>query len=419
MSIAPVMVTTGAQICGKCFKILPVAEKRRYVREIGLEAVAEMLIFPCRYHQQGCRYDVLFNNGEDHERECPHRHILQYSNQTAETDDINDTNPPQSQLTVKCQSRELKLESNYTLKQHNQSNSNALLKYTLDVGASAGYALSLQSEQYINPIEIRIEGAIALKHTPESIYCEIKPRHQLTPKKEHVYESINVRTDGGRKCNNCNGTIVNEAYYCQRGHHFCRNCRGEACLHCTTHVSSTPLFACKNYVYGCKATVCSLDVRKHQADCEFNEIRCPVANCDWHGVLKATKLHVLEEHSDKTIQSAEITRQSTTTDEVWLMCAYDNMFKCKYFYYETFVEFLVVYVGSHENAQRFKYEIEIPFNYKTLRKSAECIGWNGFSLESGVAILNAEVLELTRNKYSCNTGFSFNLKISECKVSTL
>lgn len=428
LSISPVMVTTGAQICGKCFKILPAEEKRRYVREIGLEAVAEMLIFPCRYHQQGCRYDVLFNNGEDHERECPHRHILQYSNQTAEADDNNDsTNPhslfPNNSLAVKCQSMELRLESKYSLKQYNQSKSNALLRYTMDIGARAGYALCLQSEQYINPIEIKVEGAIALKNTPESIYCEIKikdgPKNQPAPKKEHVYESINSRIDGVRKCNNCNSTIVNEAFYCLRGHHFCRNCRGEACLHCTTHVSTTPLFACKNYIHGCKETLFSLDVRKHQADCEFNGFRCPVASCDWHGILKTTKLHVLEKHSDKAVESAEISKQSTTTDDAWLMFAYDNMFKCKYFYYETFVEFLVIYIGSHDKAQRFKYEIEIPFNHKTLKKSAACIGWNGFSLESGIAISNAEVLDLTRNKHSCKTGFNFNFKISESKESTL
>lgn len=437
LSISPVMVTTGAQICGKCFKILPAEEKRRYVREIGLEAVAEMLIFPCRYHRQGCLFEVLFNNGEDHERECPHRHILQYLNETAEADDNNDSTNPllnagshstdalfrDSSLSVMCQSKELRLASEYSLKQNNQSKNNVLLKYTIDIGASSGYALCLQSEQYIKPVEIKVEGAITLKNSPESIYCEIKTKDgakgNFVSRSEHVYESLNSRHGNVRKCNNCNTTIVNEAFYCLRGHHFCRNCRGDACLHCTTHVSNTPLFPCKNHIQGCKEMLLHLNVRKHQADCEFNTFQCPLANCDWLGVLKTTKLHVLEQHADKTVESAEISRKSTTFDETWLMFAYDNMFKCKYFHYDTFVEFLVIYFGSHDKAKYFKYEIEIRFNHKTLKKSAACIGWNGFSLESGVTIQNSEVLDLTRNKHSCNTGFDYNLRISEWKESSL
>lgn len=435
LSISPVMVTTGAQICGKCFKILPADEKRRYVREIGLEAVAEMLIFPCRYHQQGCRFQILFDKGEDHEKECPYQHILQYPHQTAEVDDNNDSTSAMlsvnslfhnSTLSVNRLSKELRLESKYSLKQSNQSKNKASLKYTIDISANNGYTLCLQSEQYLRPVEIKVEGAIAIKNIPESIYSDIKIKDasksiycNLSPRTEHVYESINSSHGCVRKCNNCYNTIVNEAFYCLHGHCFCKNCRANACLHCTSHVSSTPRYACKNYTQGCKETLFSLDIRKHQDDCEFNRFKCPVAECDWHGILKSTKLHVLEKHSDNTVESAEISRKSTTSDEAWLMFAYDNVFKCKYFYYDTFVEFLVIYVGSHDKANSFKYEIEVPFNYKTLKKNARCIGWNSSSLESGVSIQNQELLELTRNKQTCKSGFTFILKLTECKESIL
>lgn len=421
LSIAPVMVTTaGAQICGKCFKILPTDERRRYVREIGLEAVAEMLIYPCRYHQQGCKFQILFNNGEDHERECPHRHSL-YENQI--NNDVNDPLLVDSQslfrdnpLSVQCQSNELRLEGKYSLKQNQQSKNNALLKYTIDIGATSGYALCLQSEQYLKPVEIKLEGAIALKNHPESIYCEIntKDGYNNTPQTtEHVYESINSRV---RKCNNCTSTIVNEAFYCQRGHCFCWNCREISCLHCMSYVSSTPRYACKNYAIGCKETLVSPNnARKHQTECEFNSLQCPVAGCEWCGILKMLKLHVLERHTDNIIESVEISKKSTTSDLEWVMFAYENLFKCKYFYYDNFVEFLVVYIGSHDNAKQFKYEIQVPFNYKTLKKTATCIGWNGFSLESGVSIQNSELLELSRNKFSCKNGFNFTLKLNESK----
>lgn len=82
------------------------------------------------------------------------------------------------------------------------------------------------------------------------------------------------------------------------------------------------------------------------------------------------------------------------------------------------MEVLVIYMGAHDRAREFKYDVEVVFNHRTLRRSAGCIGWNGSSLETGIAIQNAEVLELTRNKQSCKSGFDYTLKISECKESS-
>lgn len=235
LSIGPLMVTTvGVQICGKCYKILPADEKRKYVRQVGLEAVAaQMLIFPCRYHQQGCTVQILFNEGEDHERECPHRQILLQD----DSNDCPDVNP--TVITVERQTKELHLQSKYSLK---PNKNNAVLKYTIDIGASSGYALCLQSEQYLKPVEVKIEGAIALKkNTPESIYCELNASKGRTVV-EHVYESINSGPGSVRKCNNCS-------------EYSCRSCQSETagagCLHCssrTSYVNCTPWYVCKNYV---------------------------------------------------------------------------------------------------------------------------------------------------------------------------
>lgn len=165
LSVSPVMVSTESQICGRCFRILPEQAKRKYVRETGLEAVAEILTFPCRYRGQGCAFRVHFDEAEDHERECPHRRFAQ----TEETYGSNDETDPligdalsrERSLSVKCQSKELRLEGKYSLRQNG-----GLMKYTMDISAGEGRALCLQSEHYIKPGIAHLKTKLPLRGPP-------------------------------------------------------------------------------------------------------------------------------------------------------------------------------------------------------------------------------------------------------------
>lgn len=95
------------------------------------------------------------------------------------------------------------------------------------------------------------------------------------------------------------------------------------------------------------------------------------------------------------------------------MFAHDSIFKCKCFHFDSFVEFLVTYVGSHRKSGSFRYEVRVEAGNRTWRRGAACVGWNGVSLDPGVTLKESELTELTRNKQSWRDGFSFTVRISD------
>lgn len=426
------MVSNQSQICGKCYKLLPDADKSKYIRQIGLEAVSTILIFPCRYHNEGCTFTYSFNSTDGHEKECSYRHQCLYQREDQLTicseselipisvDNQKFSNHSRN-LSINQESGDVRVKVDFELKQNNMSNNNALLKYNVEICGTDKSALCIQSEQYMNPVKITTEGVVSLRRAPESVYCDVKvdrisgTRHSSGNGSEPIYDTIDGSSQT-HKCTRCSSAIAGEAFYCLHGHQFCRNCREKYCMHCATSVSCIPKYRCKNAAQGCKQKLSTTDVSKHETDCEFNSFRCPISGCNWHGILKITKSHVLEKHLDKIMQVQEIRKPSSAVDETWYMVVYDSIFRCKYFFYDDYAELLVIYIGSNDNAQKFKYEVEVFFHGKCFKRSSLCIGWNGFSLDRGIVIkqdcLN-ELLLKPKNDFK----FEYSLRLIDTSTS--
>lgn len=405
LNTSPIMVSkNNSQICGRCFDILPQEDKQSCLRQIGLEAVADILVFPCRYHDHGCMHEVCFNS-TDHEKECPYRFYDKFDNLVVECHTLNTQNTDTLEskdfksFSFVKETKDIKVNVLFKLKQSAKYLDKALLKYNIDICGNDESALCLQSEQYIRKVEIVMEGALSVRSVPENIFCDVRTKGVTETATSHntydpTYDTINTRNDG-KNCNNCRKPILIEVYYCMHGHDHCRDCKGMNCLYCITSVSHIPKYYCKNFTKGCKEKLSATDVNKHQTDCEFNSFRCPLPACDWHGTLSIMKLHVQENHLDKVTLNMMIRRASTSYDQNWCMFAHDNIFKCKYFYFGDYVELLVIYVGSNDNAQKYKYEVEVLFHGKSLKRSAYSIGWNAFSIDKGIHVTKSDLREIT------------------------
>lgn len=426
LNVSPIMVSNNSQICGKCFDILPQEDKQNCLRQIGLEAVADILVFPCRYHDHGCTQEVCFNSTEDHEKECQYRfHVLNTNdsdNSFVDSNTLNthNTDTFESQdfktISVSKDTKDVKVNAAFKLKPSAKYLDNALLKYQINICGNDENALCLQSEQYIRKVQIVMEGALSVRGVPENIFCDVRTKGATETITSHnayepTYDTIDNRNDGG-SCNNCRKPILMEVYHCPHGHDYCRNCKGMNCLYCITSVSHIPKYYCKNFARGCKEKLSATDVSKHETDCEFNSFRCPLPACDWHGTLSIMRLHVQENHSDKVTLNMMIRRASTSHDQNWFMFAHDNIFKCKYFYFGDYVEFLIIYLGSNDNAQKFKYEVEVLFHGKSLTRSAYSIGWNGFSIDKGILVKKSDLREMTFKNID-NFNFDFVLRITD------
>lgn len=427
LSVSPIMVSQdGSQLCGKCFSVLPETNKTNYVKQIGFESIAEILIFPCRYNTEGCRKELLFNGEEDHEKECPYRHnLLEFGDGTQDQDVVSSDSyesgslKPGTELIVTRETKDLKLKSRYVFKQNKLKKGNTFLKYRTEIVGNSRNKLCLQVEEHLRPVQIIIDGAICFRTIAEDMYCDITAKgvsdsaySSIDHLPEATLDGVNFASKN-HSCTNCECVIVNEVYFCGQGHDSCRNCRGKNCLACATSVGFVPKYHCRNAAMGCAKKLSATDVSKHETDCEYNSFRCPISNCNWHGILKKTKLHVQEKHCDKITRAQEIKKAFASFDFAWIMFAYGNIFKCKYFYYgeSDYVELLVIYFGSHDYARRYKYEVEVFFCGKTKKKSATCIGWNGLSLDSGIKIEYKELCDLKPFGKRPEFNFDYILRI--------
>merc|ERR1712227_405093 len=66
----------GHLVCSDCFPRLPHCPTCRSPmseeRNLGMEQVARLLKFPCRYHPMGCTESYSLSQKEEHERNCPY-----------------------------------------------------------------------------------------------------------------------------------------------------------------------------------------------------------------------------------------------------------------------------------------------------------------------------------------------------------
>lgn len=385
LSVKPLMVKAeDQQICGRCFKLLPTEEKDKCVRQIGLETLAEVLIFPCRYNTWGCDYSFSWCDDKDHERECPYGcELLSVKNesQTSIQSYYNTRNEYRDEF--KAESDDLIARFKYKINE----NSNILV-YQLKIKGNADKNVSIISGYLQEDLEITVKGTVSLQNTPQPIYTELK----LNPSyKDNLYESLNSVVIVKKRCANCKAEIKEDTYNCLLGHSCCENCKGKMCTVCVKTMERQSKRFCKNYEKGCLGVFFFDQIHDHEADCEYNDIKCPLEPCNMIDVLPKLKNHLKEDHLNNIFLENEVNRYFSTKDDNFVILTYDSIFKCVYFYYKSFVEIFVTYVGSSKEASKYFYEVAIITNQVEQKKRSKCSHWNNLMLEQGV-IFNREQL---------------------------
>ncbi|KAK4881634.1 hypothetical protein RN001_004953 [Aquatica leii] len=436
LRIAPVMMTSDkCQICGKCFKILPLEDKEKCVRVEAYETVAEMLLFPCRYNFHGCQFQFAFNEINNHELECSFRFkrskvteepmyedLLFYDNgdyinsgESTNTENYDYCNNSQLKFVISDIAQNVNVESNFLLKYNRVSNTPALLKYNMHIVGKSGIFLHLTNKQLTDyeksPIKITIEGAISLLSV-QDIFSNVTISDYASPRRVSS-NATNKTCTNYPKCVKCNGFVQNEIYHCTFGHNVCNTCKLSNCTVCTSPISSVPRYYCQNFAKGCPVYLLHTDLYLHLKDCEFGTFSCPVGNgCDETSeTLEKLKEHLTNKHF--ITEANTITKQSSKNDDFWIMFTYNNIFKCKFFfYYGTAIEIVVELIGSHKNAEKYKYEILIESKQKNAAKivrTSKCVNWKSSVLEPCVLITKKE-FDIIKTKIEC---FNYTLNILE------
>ncbi|KAJ3627830.1 hypothetical protein MTP99_015179 [Tenebrio molitor] len=382
LSNGPIMVNKhNEQLCGRCFKISPESVKTEYVRQVGLEAVAELLIFPCRYNIQGCPYTSQWNKGIDHEAGCPHRYdtlpleeILSSKHNISNeclSKAVGDT-----EFTYTSSSVEMKVEYDSALE------GEEIIKLSIDISGKNDNNLYLSNNinsQSARSVTLGLGMVISPKVVPMITDGYVCVKKQET---EPIYEKVSY-IPKSISCANCQKNILNsEIFYCPFSHSLCRFCKNNLCYVCGIASNSTSKHYCKNYTRGCTDLFETENVRRHEIDCEFNNHKCPL--CEFIDSLNNFITHFVREH-DRVISSNELSVTLSRKDQDWYFYCYNKLFHCRYYNFVDSVEFIVMYVGSNNNARRYKYEVGLLTGQsENLKKTAKCLGWNETTLGRAV-----------------------------------
>ncbi|KAL1492060.1 hypothetical protein ABEB36_012558 [Hypothenemus hampei] len=318
LNCKPVMLKDDQQICGKCFKILPLHEKQSCQRQIAFEAIGNCLIFPCRYHQMGCQYTYNFDNENAHEIQCKNR--------------------------------------------------------------------------YFTVPDVVTEPSIS------------STNNNNDPEYENIYSTIGPQWH----CFNCNTIIPKSSKNsCLYGHISCDNCKSDMCMACVKNLDGNSKIACKNASKGCKEILYQNDVGAHRDKCPFNDIACPIEKCEKKFMFDALMDHLKQEHVNQVILSNEVTKSVAQKNLHLVFVCYEGVFRMLYYYYVTYVEVVVEYLGPCFKAQEFEFEASVKVNNEVIKKRFSCANWNDYLLASGASFDRKE-LKIPDEKA---IKFQLNLKI--------
>ncbi|CAG9864894.1 unnamed protein product [Phyllotreta striolata] len=375
LNTKPLMVRADdqQQMCGKCYRLLPAEEKEKYARQAGLESVAEIIQFPCRYNSQGCGYRYTWCDEKDHEANCPYRSLITFPSDGS----VNKSNRVSNELF--CESDQIRASLYYEIKDRTYTNETKTFDYTMKLKGNCDKMLCIKNtnnSDELNDIEINLNGTLLIGNKPELVFSNITVKPiQYT----NLYESI---TEYDRRC-----------YHCT-----------DSCDTCNQKDSKS---LCKNYSKGCKETLQFDNAHRHEINCEYNDYKCILEPCNLITSLPLIKQHIKTDHPD-AILSNEANKTFGNKDETFVIYSYGNIFKCFYYYFKTFVEFHVMLVGSSDEASNYSFEVKVNLDSGVVSKKSKCSTWNDAMLEKGVTFDKKELLGDNEKKLNSRSASDFH-----------
>lgn len=400
LSVKPVVIKPeDQQICGKCFKLMPTEEKDKCVRQIGLETLAEVLIFPCRYNNLGCDYTFGWCDDKEHEKECPYRSALLSVDSGSRNSAHSFANYHENKL--RAQSDDLIVNFQYTIEEIKQT-----LAYKLRIEGNTDRKIIIASDTPKEDVEICIEGAISFQNTPHPIRTELKIKPVPA---DNLYESLTDILPPKEKCINCKSETAENIYNCLMGHTSCENCKEKMCTACVKTMELQSKRFCKNYNRGCLGVFSFDEINDHESDCSFNDIKCPLEPCNMIDIIPKLQKHLREDHFSRIFLVNDVVKFFSSKDETFCILCYDGIFKCIYFYYKIFIEIFVIYIGSSKESKQYSYEISVMIDDVEQKKKSRCSNWNTCMLEKGITFDRDQLISKRKKEF----GFEAHLRISK------
>ncbi|CAG9827650.1 unnamed protein product [Diabrotica balteata] len=392
LSSKPLMIRAeNKQVCGKCYKLLPAYEKEKCVRQIGLESVAEVLVFPCRYNTQGCPYKFKWCEDKEHEATCPYRSLMSLSTDSSRYCNIDDIyNDSQSSYgsELHCETPQVKATFSYKIKDKTSEMKN--LSYTLDIKGNCDNTLVIKNTntEEAEEVELKMDGTVFLGSKPELLFSDIT----ATPVSSHnIYETLRTYDTREAVCLQC-GKIPNHTDYPIIGQNECLKYKSNLCVHCVKQLEKEAKTLCKNHKKGCRETLDFDSAHNHETNCQFNDYKCILEPCNVNSTLFNLKEHIKNEHSSEIFLTNEFNKRLTSKDDVFVVFCYGNIFKCVYFYYKSFVELTVTYIGSSDEAVKFFYEVIVNIKGYVISKRSKCTNLNTAMLDKGITFEKSELV---------------------------
>ncbi|KAJ8978195.1 hypothetical protein NQ317_013141 [Molorchus minor] len=209
LNIKPLMIKPdGEQICGNCTEIIPIEEKEKCLRQIGLETLAQLFVFPCRYHRQGCKHRFAWNTDNSHEEICPYRYRTSLSSMPSRS------------------SREF---DHYNVQQGHVSDLNGMISdFTYDFkNDDSGPAVPPyeNARKYQNDNDL-LAADTSIQRLTGLVYDEAT--NNIV--EENMYEALGNKS--ARQCSTCKAVVDDDVYTCLFGHLSCINCKRNMCKMC-------------------------------------------------------------------------------------------------------------------------------------------------------------------------------------------
>lgn len=410
LSSKPLMIRQeNQQICGKCYKLLPTEEKNKCVRQIGLESVAEIITFPCRFNTQGCTYKFTWCDERDHEATCSYRSLIpcqRESSQYVNNEVISDRHLNHNENILHCETDQIKATLTYKIKENNNEFKN--LSYSLNVKGNCNHQLLIKNEdsQESDEVNINMDGIVFFGNKPELVYSDIK----VNPV-QNIYESLRHYDVREKVCASCGESADHNQ--CLQGHTACNQCTANLCYHCLKALGKEVKSFCKNYSRGCVEKLGLDDMHRHEKNCNYNDFKCILEPCNVSTTLSNLKQHIKNGHNSEVFTSNEVNKKISNKDDCFIVFCHSGIFKCVYYYYKYFVEFFVTYVGPSDEAVNYFYEVIVNVKGYVISKKSKCSNWNNVMLEKGITFEKSELLGLHEKKLNTEV----TLRIINKKIS--
>lgn len=128
------------------------------------------------------------------------------------------------------------------------------------------------------------------------------------------------------------------------------------------------MYQCRNRLDGCSHRANSKDIRKHEQECKFSPIKCPLhelLECGWKGLSKVIISHMKIEHTNLLLFEPLVIRityfDEETSDEQRVTKVHGELFRLRLGYNNEKKKFYstVQIVGAIEDGKKFLYEVQV------------------------------------------------------------